>query len=148
MVRTQPWAEVYIAAERVGATPELGVRQLPAGEVRITFDNPGFPPIPYETKIKPGDTTRLSLDLLDHVAPLNLSVVPWAEVILDDQPLGETPLQQPVYLSPGEHTLVLTHPEFGSFRRRVVARAGVPIQVTVDMEQDGTSFAPSSPEDR
>lgn len=37
---------------------------------------------------------------------------PWAKVFVDNKLIGETPLDAPVYLASGIHTMVFTHPSF------------------------------------
>jgi hypothetical protein len=54
---------------------------------------------------------------------LNVNAQPWAQVLIDGNPMGETPLANlPVAL--GEHEVVLRHPQFGDRREKVLVRAG------------------------
>jgi hypothetical protein len=61
-------------------------------------------------------------------------VTPWAEVILDGQSLGSTPLRTSV--DAGRHDLVLTHPEYEPVRRKVTITAGTLARIDVDLSQD------------
>jgi serine/threonine-protein kinase len=61
-------------------------------------------------------------------------VTPWADVSLDGQPLGSTPLRTSV--EPGRHDLVLTHPEYEPVRRKVTITVGTLARIDVDLSQD------------
>ncbi len=43
---------------------------------------------------------------------LQLILLPWANVVVDDVPVGRTPLVAPLDLDAGAHTVVLQHPDF------------------------------------
>ncbi|MGA9407269.1 MAG: serine/threonine-protein kinase [Bacteroidota bacterium] len=43
---------------------------------------------------------------------VTITSTPWAKVYLDNKMLGETPLDAPVILASGSHTIVFTHPSF------------------------------------
>ena len=62
--------------------------------------------------------------------------VPWAEVTVDGRPAGMTPMEK-VSLAPGPHAVVLTHPDYQPFRRKVSIEAGQTRQLKVDFGQDG-----------
>jgi hypothetical protein len=94
--------------------------------------------------------TDLDFDLLQaveasagHVATLQVSVpngvlfvnaVPWAEVLLDGQRIGETPIAN--YPAPiGAHEITLRNPKFAEQTRTVVVTATSPARVGVDLRQ-------------
>jgi serine/threonine-protein kinase len=43
---------------------------------------------------------------------VTITSTPWAKVFVDNMLIGETPLDAPVVLSSGSHTIVFTHPSF------------------------------------
>lgn len=147
VIRSHPWADVYINAQRVGATPGLLPLSQDEGVVRLTFDNPGFPPIPIETTVSAAETTQVLIELADYVASLSVSASPWAKVYIDDSPIGETPIPRTLYLSPGKHLVRFIHPEFGSVDRQIDVQAGQSLDLNVDMSQEGTGFAPDEREE-
>jgi serine/threonine-protein kinase len=67
-------------------------------------------------------------------------VSPWADVTIDGQPAGQTPLGR-IPLPPGPHTVRLTHPAFHPYPRRVTVRSGETTRITVDLAQDGVRLA-------
>jgi serine/threonine-protein kinase len=61
---------------------------------------------------------------------------PWAEVTVDGRVVGQTPLAR-IALSPGPHSVVLTHPDFRPFTRKVDIRAGQTTTIRLDLTTDG-----------
>ena len=65
---------------------------------------------------------------------MNINAQPWAEVWVDGQRIGETPignLSRPV----GPHEVVLRHPEFGERRETVIVTLKQPARLGVDMRK-------------
>jgi hypothetical protein len=61
---------------------------------------------------------------------------PWAAVNVDGRAAGETPLAR-IPLSPGQHSVVLTHPQYQPFTRRVEVRAGETTTLRMDFADKG-----------
>jgi serine/threonine-protein kinase len=102
---------------RPGATPsERAVVPTPA-------PTPAAPPTP---------TPLPTLTLLPARGSLQLRILPWAEVEIDGEAVGSTPMR-PVELDVGEHTVVLTHPEYKPLMKRVVIRADETATLEVDL---------------
>ena len=82
-------------------------------------------------QIIPGKVTPLTLDLPSGVVHLNAS--PWAEVWIDGQRAGDTPLGN-ISLPLGPHEVVFRHPQLGEKRHAISVTAGVPVRLSVDMK--------------
>jgi hypothetical protein len=82
--------------------------------------------------VTPGQTATIKLDLPK--APMALNALPWAEVWVDGERVGETPIGS-VSVSIGPHEVVFRHPELGE--RRVVTTVTLPgpAKVSVDMRK-------------
>ncbi len=67
-----------------------------------------------------------------HVAPAQgwatLYAVPTAEVVIDGQPVGRTPLG-PLPLTLGEHTITFKHPTGATDRQRITIKSGETVRV-------------------
>ena len=61
---------------------------------------------------------------------------PWADVSVDGIPRGQTPLGR-IPLPPGPHAVLLTHPDYQPYPRRVWIRPGETFRFTVDLTIDG-----------
>jgi serine/threonine-protein kinase len=60
---------------------------------------------------------------------------PWADVSVDGVPRGQTPLAR-IPLSPGPHAVLLTHPDYLPYPRRVTIRPGETFSLNVDLPSD------------
>jgi hypothetical protein len=60
---------------------------------------------------------------------LSINADPWAQVLIDDQPIGDTPVAN-VAVSLGEHQVTFRHPQLGERREKVIVRADVPTRVS------------------
>ena len=58
----KPWAEVTVEGETVGTTP-LKALELPPGRYSVVFAHPAFQPLRRKVEIRPGETTRVEVDL-------------------------------------------------------------------------------------
>jgi serine/threonine-protein kinase len=61
---------------------------------------------------------------------------PWADVSVDGVPRGQTPLGR-IPLPAGPHAVLLTHPDYQPYPRRVTIRPGETFRLTVDLATDG-----------
>ncbi len=61
---------------------------------------------------------------------------PWADVSVDGVPRGQTPLAR-IPLPAGPHAVLLTHPDYQPYPRRVTIRPGETFRLTVDLATDG-----------
>ena len=83
-------------------------------------------------------TVNIAAGRLAHVAPkwptgvMSFNAIPWAEVLVDGQTVGETPLAN-VAVPIGSHEVVFRHPELGEKLVRTVVTRGAPARVSVDM---------------
>jgi hypothetical protein len=59
---------------------------------------------------------------------------PWAEVFVDGERVGETPIGN-LSRRIGSHEVVFRHPELGERREVVVITAGKPARVGVDLRK-------------
>ena len=66
---------------------------------------------------------------------VRVRVLPWAEVEVDGEPRGTTPLR-PLTLRAGEHVLRFRHPDFRPLIRRITVRANETTTVEVDLARD------------
>lgn len=137
MINVQPWANVYFENQLLAQTPFSTPVQLPAGHIQLTFINPEFPPILHEIDVAPDDTTTHSINLFHHVGVLSfINAIPWAEVYLDGDYLGRSPIGQQHFLPPGEHILLFKHPELGEKRYPLSITAGSePQRIVVNMNE-------------
>ena len=64
---------------------------------------------------------------------MNLNASPWAEVWIDGQRVGETPIGN-LAVAIGPHEIVFKHPQFGEKKHAVSVTLGAPVRLSVDMK--------------
>jgi hypothetical protein len=65
---------------------------------------------------------------------ISINAQPWAQVLIDDKPIGETPLAN-VPVSLGDHQVVFRNPQFGEHRETVTVRADAPARVSTTFQR-------------
>jgi len=61
---------------------------------------------------------------------------PYADVSVDEKRAGQTPLPR-IALRPGPHSVVLSHPDYQDYRRKVMIRPGEVFRVNIDWATEG-----------
>ncbi len=115
-------AQIGLTSSRLG---------LPPGtyELEIVSDTLGFRTT-ARVDIVAGRTVRLPVSLPKGVAHLNAT--PWAEVWIDGEKVGETPIGNlPVTIGP--HEIVFRHPELGEQAHAATVTASAPLRLSVDL---------------
>ena len=82
-------------------------------------------------QVMPGKVAALAIDLPNGVVNLNAS--PWAEVWIDGQRVGETPIGN-LSMAIGPHEVVFSHPQFGEKRQAISVTLNGPMRVSIDMK--------------
>ncbi len=125
-------AQIMEGGRVIGST-ELDRVMLPAGEHSLVLVNEA---LGYRAErrvlITGGKVSRLAID--PPMGTLNINAQPWAEVWLDGQSLGQTPignLSTPI----GSHEIIFRHPQLGERRETIVVTVQQPARLGVDMRR-------------
>jgi PEGA domain len=133
LVVSSPVSLQLLEDGRVIGTTDTDKLMLPAGEHDIEFVNEG---LGYRSvrklTVAPGRVTTTGIELPSGV--LNVNAQPWAEVWVDGERVGETPLAN-ISRRIGSHEIVLRHPQFGERRETVVVTLNQPTRLGVDMRR-------------
>jgi hypothetical protein len=65
---------------------------------------------------------------------LSVNALPWAEVFVDGERVGETPIGN-LTLTIGPHEILFKHPQFAEQRHAVTVTARTPARVSVDLRK-------------
>jgi hypothetical protein len=65
---------------------------------------------------------------------LSINAQPWAEVWLDGERVGETPIGN-LSVTIGSHSVLFRHPEFGERHSTALVTAKGPVRLSVDMRK-------------
>jgi hypothetical protein len=117
---------------RLLGTTETDRIMLPAGRHDLQLVNEA---LGYDAtrvvQIPAGKVATLRLDLPQGVVNLNAS--PWAEVWIDGERVGDTPIGN-LGVAIGPHEIVFKHPQLGEKRHAVSVTLGAPVRLSVDMK--------------
>lgn len=131
-VRIDVPASMRIVEEgRLLGTTDVDRLMLPVGEHRLdlTSDELRFS-TQQVVMVTAGETVTVPIRL--PTVPLSINARPWAEVWVDGERLGDTPLGN-VLRPIGRHTVVLRHPELGERRESVLLTTAQPGLLSVDL---------------
>ncbi len=118
---------------KVIGTTESDRLMLPAGDHDIELSNEALGFVAKKTlRVTAGKTTAVRIDLPN--GSLSLNAQPWAEVFVDGERVGETPIGN-LTRRIGNHEVIFRHPELGERRETVVVAVGKPTRVGVDLRK-------------
>jgi hypothetical protein len=123
---------VYEKGRMVGTT-ETESTLLPQGTHELEFVNEAVGFRARRTvSIRPGATSTVKLD-----APpgtLHINAVPWAEVWIDGERIGETPIGN-LQARIGTREIVFRHPELGERRTTAIVTLKEPVRISMDLRK-------------
>jgi hypothetical protein len=96
-------------------------------ELRLANADLGYR-VTYPVDIEPGETTRVELDPR---AIININAAPWAEVFIDGERAGETPMSS-VRVRLGVREFVFRNPQFPDKKQTITVTASAPPSISVD----------------
>ena len=124
--------DIFRGGELVGTSRSARL-MLPEGRhtLELVNEEVGFRQT-LTVSIAPGRESTAAVNLPNGVVHAN--ALPWAEVFIDGNRAGETPLgnlQVPI----GRHEVVFRHPTLGERRQTVLVTAGTPARISVDLRR-------------
>jgi hypothetical protein len=113
-------------------TSETDRVMLAAGHHELEIVNPllGYR-VTRTVQVPAGKTAAIKVDLPNGIVNLNAS--PWAEVFIDGQRVGETPIGN-LSVPIGPHEVVFRNPQLGEKRHAISVSLATPIRLSVDMK--------------
>jgi hypothetical protein len=124
--------QVVERGEVIGASGSTRI-MLPAGRHEITLVNKTLEfQESRRVDIVAGQTSVVRID--PPRVRVNINARPWAEVSIDGQDFGQTPISNAT-VTVGTHQLVFRHPQLGERRQSVVITTKGPQRLAVDLTQ-------------
>jgi len=122
-----------LGGDRVLGTTADGPIVTTAGTHQLDFMNSalGFR-VHQAVTIRAGVLTAMTVT--PPMGRLSINAEPWAQVTIDDKPIGDTPLAN-VAVTLGEHEVLFRHPQLGERRETVVVRADAPARVITSFQR-------------
>jgi len=123
--------QVFEGQTLVGVTGDRLILSPGPHDLRVVSETLGFEK-PLHAEIFAGKTTHLSLPLPK--GTLSLNATPWAEVWIDGQKVGETPIGN-LSLPVGPHEIVFKNPDLGEQHHAATVTATAPVRLSVDLSK-------------
>ena len=124
--------QIYEGGRLLG-TNQTDRIMVPAGEHKLDLVNDA---LGYRSakniSVGAGKTESVSLKL--PMGSMAINAVPWAEVWLDGEKAGDTPIGN-LQAAIGRHEVVFRHPDLGEKSQTVTVTATAPARVSVDMRK-------------
>jgi hypothetical protein len=98
------------------------------------FTNPAFDPILKSVAIEGDKEITVKGDFFSRAGFVACSVTPWAEIFVDEQPKGITPLK-PIILSAGKHSVRFRNPAFEDIVKEVVVAPKDTVRLSISFTQ-------------
>jgi PEGA domain-containing protein len=128
---TSPIDINVIEGDRVLGSSADGPIVTSAGVHQLDFVNTPFGYRARQTvEIKAGQFVSLSVQPPDGRLSINAS--PWAQVLVDGNPVGETPLAN-LAVPVGQHEITFRHPQLGERRETAIVKAGALTRVSATL---------------
>ena len=128
-----PWARIYIDGELKGDSPLGYAIDLTPGIHSVVLDNPYFPRLDFQYTITSQETLGVEVNLFDHIGAVSFDIQPWGYITVDSVQMGVSPLPHPLYLKPGQHYLIVEHPNFSNYERTLMVLPGDDISLLIDL---------------
>jgi PEGA domain-containing protein len=128
-----PFPVEVLEHDEVVGTSSAATIMLAAGkhELLLRNENLGFEAARTITVV-PGRVTSVEID--PPMGLLNVNARPWADVLIDGEMVGQTPLSS-LSLAVGPHQVTFRHPQFGERTERIVVTARGVNRVAVDLNK-------------
>jgi len=128
-----PFPVEMLEHDEVVGTSGAAKIMLAAGkhEVLLRNESLGFE-APRTITVVPGQVTSVAID--PPKALLNVNARPWADVLIDGEMAGQTPLSS-VSLAVGPHQVTFRHPQFGERTERIVVKVQGVTRVAIDFNK-------------
>jgi PEGA domain-containing protein len=121
--------EMFEHDELVGASGAAKI-MLAAGKHEVLLRNEGLGFAETRTiSVAPGEVTTVRIDSPKGL--LNVNARPWADVLVDGELVGQTPLSG-LSIAIGPHQITFRHPQFGERSERITVTARSVNRVAVD----------------
>lgn len=137
-------ALIEVDGVEVGRTPAAAPLRVGSGLRVIGLVAPGYAPSRKSVTVAGQTRTRLEFDLVPEAAQLaHVTVatrVPGADVFVDGERVGRTPLPASLTLAPGTHRIELRRPGYAVAARTVTLGAGSSGRVELDPPIDAAAL--------
>jgi serine/threonine-protein kinase len=132
-VECQPWAYIYIDSVKQDSTPLAAPLNLLPGQYNLQLVHPDYSVYEQVINIEASESTVIKVNF-DRLAGYFFCFVhPWGDIYLDEKFLGQTPLINPLRVSPGNYQLEIKNPQFGVYRQNISIKKSDTLTLHIDL---------------
>ncbi len=113
-------AQILLDGEDTGLVTPTLFEELNAGTHRVSLLLEGYREASLEIDIIAGDTNKQEVTLVESFGEVIFDVRPTAKILLDGDPLIETPYVQPVKIRSGPHAITIINESLGVRKEREI----------------------------
>jgi len=123
--------QLFEKGQLLGGRSEKIVASVGKHDLEIVNDAVGYRTTKTVT-VNAGATTTLKIE--PPKGSISLNALPWAEVFIDGERAGETPIGN-VQIALGQHEIVFRHPELGERRFTPTVTLNAPVRLSADFRR-------------
>jgi len=132
----RPWGDIYVNGEKAETTPLFEPILLSAGSHLIEIRNPDYQAFEKRVELGNGQIDTMEVVLQAAKGFLDIQVIPWAQIYVNGEYYETTPLEKPLSLSVGKHTIRLLNPTYPSCEGTIEILANETSQTKVTLTRD------------
>ena len=137
-------AAVDVDNVAAGQTPMAAPIAVSGGLHVVGAVASGYAPLRKEVTVAGGETVKLELALVEmqgRVAHVTIKThLPGADVVIDDQVVGKTPVRESLTVAPGQHKIELRRAGYTTARQDLLLGDGASGEVTLEPAQDTSAL--------
>lgn len=134
-ITSAPWAKVYIDNHLIGETPIAKPFVLAAGQHTVMFTNPLFEPIMKTIVVESNKELTVTGNFFENVGYIVCTAVPWADVYIDEQKKDTTPLEKPIMITAGKHSVRFKNPAFIDIVKEITVVPKETLQIAISFTE-------------
>lgn len=135
-LRVKPWGDIYINGTMRETSPLFSPLELAEGRYELEIRNPEYTSFRSDVTLTAGKIDTMEVILQSAEGFLDLQVVPWAQVYINEEYLETTPLEKPLTLPVGTHTLRLLNPTYRSWEGTIEIKPDKTTQKRVSLTRE------------
>jgi serine/threonine-protein kinase len=124
MVTCYPWAELYIDDRLTETLPLNNPIELKSGQHKIKLVHPNFPAVEKIIDIQPNSTFNFDFNFYKSFGFVQFRIIPWAEISVNNQKIGITPIEKPVTVNSGKNIIKISNPKYGTYFDTIFVTGG------------------------
>jgi serine/threonine protein kinase len=129
-----PWADVYIDGVKKETTPLKKAIIIDPGRHVIDLRNPNFQDYSQSIEIRSGVTDSILIQLESLMGFLQVNVMPWGDIYLNDTYIDTTPLKEPIQINAGTYILKVKNPNFETFLTEIKIKSNLTEHVDIRLQ--------------